>query len=69
MYIKEEMYRGKLTQILYPEDGYLLQHKETKLIYGSISLEEGRKQEDYVEIEDVEQTPDTQPEQEEPEID
>jgi len=52
MYIKEEMYRGKLTQILYPEVGYLLQHKETKLIYGSVSLEDGRKQEDYIEIED-----------------
>lgn len=50
MYIKEEMYRGKLTQILYPDKGYLLQHKETKLIYGSVSLEDGRKQEDYIEI-------------------
>ena len=50
MYIKEEMYRGKLTQILYPEDGFLLEHKETKLIYGSVSLEDGRKQEDYDEI-------------------
>ena len=57
MYIKEEMYRGKLTQVLYPEEGYLLQHKETKLIYGSVSLEEGRKQEDYIEVEDVEPTP------------
>ena len=52
MYIKEEIYRGKLTQILYPEEGYLLQHKETKLIYGAVSLEEGRKQEDYDEIKD-----------------
>ena len=52
MYIKEEMYRGKLTQILYPEEGYLLQHKETKLIYGSVSLEEGRKESDYKEIKD-----------------
>lgn len=52
MYIKEEMYRGKLTQILYPEEGYLLQYKETKLVYGSVSLEDGRKQEDYVEIKD-----------------
>lgn len=50
MYIKEEMYHGKLTQILYPEEGYLLQHKETKLIYGSVSLEEGRKESDYIEI-------------------
>lgn len=50
MYIKEEMYRSKLTQILYPKEGYLLQHKETKLIYGSVSLEDGRKQEDYIEI-------------------
>ena len=52
MYIKEEMYRGKLTQILYPEEEYLLQHKETKLIYGSVSLEEGRKESDYIEIKD-----------------
>ena len=52
MYIKQEMYCGKLTQILYPEEGYLLQHKETKLVYGSVSLEDGRKQEDYVEIKD-----------------
>lgn len=50
MYIKEEMYRGKLTPILYPEEGYLLQHKITHLIYGSVSLEDGRKQEDYDEI-------------------
>ena len=57
MYIKEKMYRGKLTPILYPDEGYLLQHKETKLVYGSVSLEEGRKQEDYIEIEDVEPTP------------
>lgn len=54
MYIKEETYKGKLTQILYPDEGYLLQHKETKLIYGAVSLEEGRKQEDYIEVEDVE---------------
>lgn len=50
MYIKEQIYEGKLTQILYPEEGYLLQHKQTKLVYGSVSLEEGRKQEDFVEI-------------------
>lgn len=50
MYIKEEMYRGKLTQILYPDEGYLLQHKITKLVYGSVSLEDGREQEDYIEI-------------------
>lgn len=59
MYIKKEMYKGKLTDILYPEEGYLLQHKETKLIYGSVSLEDGRKQEDYVEIEE----PTTEPEE------
>lgn len=51
MYIKEEIYRGKLTDILYADEGYLLQHKETKLCYGSVSLEDGRKQEDYIEIE------------------
>ena len=53
MYIKEEIYRGKLTQILYPENGYLLQHKTTHLIYGSVSLEDGRRQEDYAEIEEL----------------
>ena len=58
MYIKEEMYRGKLTLILYADEGYLLQHKETHLLYGSISLEDGRKQEDYDEI------PEPQPEEE-----
>lgn len=51
MHIKNETYRGKPTDILYADDGYLLQHKETKLCYGSVSLEEGRKQEDYNEIE------------------
>lgn len=50
MYIKEQIYKGKLTQILYPEEGFLLQHKITHLIYGSVSLEDGRKQEDYIEI-------------------
>ena len=54
MFIKQEMYNGKMTDILYPEDGYLLQHKETHLLYGSVSLEDGRKQEDYIEIKDVE---------------
>jgi hypothetical protein len=58
MYIRQQTYHGKLTDILYPEEGYLLQHKETKLIYGSVSLEDGRKQEDYIEIENVEPTPD-----------
>ena len=56
MYIKEEMYRGKLTQILYADEGFLLEHKETHLIYGSVSLENGRKQDDYNEI------PEPQPE-------
>lgn len=50
MYIKEEIYRGKLTPILYPEKGYLLEDKETKLWYGAVSLEDGRKQENYEEI-------------------
>ena len=50
MYIKQEMYNGKMTDILYAEEGYLLEHKVTKLLYGSVSLEDGRKQEDYVEI-------------------
>lgn len=52
MYIKEQMYNGKMTQILYPDEGYLLEHKETHLVYGSVSLDEGRKQEDYKEIKD-----------------
>ena len=57
MNIKEETYRGKQTQILYPNKGYLLQHKETKLIYGSVSLEHGRKEDDYEEIkEEIETT-------------
>lgn len=56
MYIKQETYRGKLTDILYPDEGYLLQHKITHLIYGAVSLEEGRKQEDYIEVK--EETPD-----------
>lgn len=51
MYIKNEIYRGKPTDILYADEGYLLQHKQTKLCYGSVSLEDGRKQEDYVEVE------------------
>lgn len=51
MYIKQEMYHGKMTDILYADEGYLLEHKETKLLYGSVSLEDGRKQEDYNEIE------------------
>lgn len=52
MYIKQQMYCGKLTPILYPDESFLLQHKQTKLIYGSVSLKDGRKQEDYVEIKD-----------------
>lgn len=51
MYIKQQMYKGKMTNILYSEEGYLLQQIETHLIYGSVSLEDGRKQEDYNEIE------------------
>lgn len=57
MYIKEEMYHGKMTDILYPEEGYYLQHKQTKLIYGSVSLEDGREQEDYIEVEIPEDEP------------
>lgn len=57
MYIKEEIYKGKLTQILYSEDGYLLQHKETHLLYGSVSLEDGRKQEDYTEVKQDDENP------------
>ena len=51
MYIKNQTYRDKPTDILYAEEGFQLQHKQTKLCYGSVSLEEGRKQEDYIEIE------------------
>ena len=50
--------KPKMTDILYPDEGYLLEHKETKLIYGSVSLEDGRKQEDYNEI------PETDPDEE-----
>ena len=57
MYIKQETYRGKLTDILYPDEGYLLQHKVTKLVYGAVSLEDGRKQEDYIEIEEPKPEP------------
>ena len=59
MYIKEETYKGKLTQILYPDDGYLLEHKETKLIYGSVSLEDGRQMSDYNEIPEPQPEPET----------
>ena len=52
MYIQREIYDGREVDILYPEEGYLLQHKETKLVYGAVSLENGRKQEDYDEIKD-----------------
>lgn len=50
MYIKQQMYNGKLTDILYADEGYLLEHKQTKLCYGSVTLEDGRKQDDYNEI-------------------
>lgn len=50
MYIQREIYDGREVDILYPEEDYLLQHKETKLVYGAVSLEDGRKQEDYDEI-------------------
>ena len=50
MFIKQEMYNGKMTDILYADDGYKLEHKQTHLIYGSVSLEEGRKESDYEEI-------------------
>ena len=59
MYIKEEMYNGKFTDILYAEEGYLLEHKITKLWYGSVSLEDGRKQDDYIEIPEPQPEPET----------
>lgn len=52
MYIRQETYRGKLTDILYADEGKLLQHKITLLCYGSVSLEDGRKPEDYNEIDE-----------------
>ena len=52
MYIQREIYDGREVDILYPEEGCLLQHKETKLVYGAVSLEDGRKREDYDEIKD-----------------
>lgn len=59
MFIKQEMYNGKMTDILYPDEGFLLEHKETHLLYGSVSLEEGRKQEDYNEIPEPQPEPET----------
>lgn len=50
MYTQKETYNGHEVDILYADDNKLLQHKQTKLCYGSVSLEEGRKQEDYDEI-------------------
>ena len=50
MYIKQEIYNNKLTNILYAEKGYILQHKETGMCYNCVSLENGRSQEDYIEI-------------------
>lgn len=50
MYTKKQQYAGEETNILYPEEGKLLKHKKTELIYGSVSLQEGRKKTDYVEI-------------------
>ena len=50
MYIQREIYDSREVDILYPEEGYLLQHKETKLVYGAVSLENGRKQENYKEV-------------------
>ena len=51
MHIKKEIYNNKETEILFPEEGFLLEHIETHLQYGSVSLEDGRKQEDYIEVE------------------
>ena len=53
MYTQKETYNGHEVDILYADDNKLLQHKQTKLCYGSVSLEEGRKQEDYIEIEEL----------------
>lgn len=52
MTIKQEMYNHKITDILYPEEGYILECKKTGLMYGSVSLEDGRKKSDYKEIKD-----------------
>lgn len=57
MYIKQEIYNNKLTDILYSEEGYILQHKETGMCYNCVSLEEDRKQEDYIEIKSPEEIP------------
>lgn len=51
MYIKIEFYEGAETQILYPEDGFVLEHKVTHLQYGAVSLKDGRTQDDYIEVE------------------
>jgi Na+-transporting NADH:ubiquinone oxidoreductase subunit NqrF len=61
MFIKQEKYNGKMTDILYADEGYLLEHKQTKLWYGAVSLEEGRKQSDYDEIEAPEEDNESNP--------
>ena len=50
MQIKHQMYENELTDILYPADGFVLKHKQTGLTYGTISLKDGRTQDDYEEI-------------------
>ena len=56
MYIKTEFYNGKDTEILYPDDGFVLEHKTTHLQYGAVSLEDGRKQSDYIEVQEPEES-------------
>lgn len=50
MIIKREIYDGRKVDILYPEEGYLLECKETGLLYSAVSLENGRKENDYKEV-------------------
>lgn len=50
MQIIKQTYESKETDILYPQDGYVLQHKKTGITFGAVSLKDGRKQGDYQEI-------------------
>ena len=50
MRIENKMYKGKKTDILYPDKDHFLKNKETGLVYGAVTLTDGRKKEDFIEI-------------------
>lgn len=50
MYIKKQLYAGKEVDVLFADEGFILEHKITHLRYGSVTLKDGRKQDDYNEI-------------------